>query len=334
MNSPVFFGETEREGLGGGIADEDPSTRGLLESYPHDQIHRAVGGIVISPNGQTGVGAMATPPTAGFDPIFSIHHSNIDRLWMEWSCMPGKQWGKLPPAQWFNEAPWFFYDIDSKVVNEPRRKYFDHRALGIRFKYEDMTRQPLALPPSIVSGGTPLNAAMMAANAVQANPPMALVAESKTSFTVSGAQRSTIVLPSLDRTREALVQQPAGPSPRRAFVRLVGVNTALAGSVGFDVYLTANPESPLTRTDPAFLGSVALFIHPRHDAEHPDGHGSPVSDQLFEITKVLAAISAQAVVGLRLVISPFALMKATTAIPAFSARDSLRIAGLELLVTR
>ncbi|HWS17481.1 MAG TPA: tyrosinase family protein, partial [Candidatus Elarobacter sp.] len=137
MNSPVFFGETEREGLAGGIADEDPSTRGLLESYPHDQIHRAVGGIIDSSTGEGSAGAMASPPTAGFDPIFSIHHSNIDRLWTEWACKPGKKWGKIPSDYWFDERPWYFYDTDGKVVNEPRRKYFDHRALGIRFRYED-----------------------------------------------------------------------------------------------------------------------------------------------------------------------------------------------------
>ena len=55
-------------------------------------------------------------PTAGFDPIFSIHHSNIDRLWAEWSCMPGKKWGTLPSDYWFNQRPWFFFDTDGKVI--------------------------------------------------------------------------------------------------------------------------------------------------------------------------------------------------------------------------
>jgi hypothetical protein len=150
MGALVFFGEAETEGLGGGIADEDPQTRGLLESYPHDQVHRAVGGIV-SGTDEDGkpvqaVGAMATPPTAAFDPIFPVHHSNIDRLWAVWACMPGKSWGKLPSGYWFDERPWFFYDTDGKVVNEPRKAYFDHRALGIRFKYEDTGCKPLALP--------------------------------------------------------------------------------------------------------------------------------------------------------------------------------------------
>src|SRR5260370_25422169 len=98
MSSSLFFGQTEREGLGGGIEDNDPSTRGLLESYPHDQIHRAVGGIIGSHAGD-----MAVPPTAGFDPVFSVHHTNIDWLWVQWACMPGKTWGTMPSSSWFDE---------------------------------------------------------------------------------------------------------------------------------------------------------------------------------------------------------------------------------------
>lgn len=146
MSTPVFFGATEQDGLAGGIYDTDGSTRGLLESYPHDQIHRAIGGIVITPDGKDHPGAMATPPTAGFDPIFCIHHTNIDRLWAKWSCMPGKDWGVLPPKAWFDERPWIFYDTDRSEVNEPRKYYFDYRALGIRFKDEDMSCTPLQLP--------------------------------------------------------------------------------------------------------------------------------------------------------------------------------------------
>ena len=89
MNCPVFFGDTETNGVGGGISDNDSSTRGLLEQTPHDQIHRSVGGMVqgTDDDGKPvfAVGGMATPPTAGFDPIFPVHHANMDRLWARWA---------------------------------------------------------------------------------------------------------------------------------------------------------------------------------------------------------------------------------------------------------
>jgi hypothetical protein len=154
MATDIFFGNLESEGLGGGIDDTNPGTRGILESHPHDHIHRVIGGVI--PGAAMGkdengneveidaLGAMATPPTAGFDPIFSLHHTNIDRIWAEWSCLPGKTWGKLPPAAWFLERPWFFFDPKGNCVNAPRFAYFNHRKLGIR----EFACIPLALPTS------------------------------------------------------------------------------------------------------------------------------------------------------------------------------------------
>jgi len=31
-------------------------------------------------------GLMADVPSAGFDPIFFLHHANLDRLWMKWEA--------------------------------------------------------------------------------------------------------------------------------------------------------------------------------------------------------------------------------------------------------
>ena len=146
MNATVFFGVT-RARVSRRIADSDPSTRGLLESYPHDQIHRATGGLIGSFSGD-----MAVPPSAAFDPIFSVHHTNIDWLWARWACMPAKTWGQLPPPSWFEEMPWYFDEAGGEM-NEPRPKYFDHRALGIHFKYEDTNCTPLELPTAVAAAG-------------------------------------------------------------------------------------------------------------------------------------------------------------------------------------
>ena len=89
----------------------DADTKGLLEGGIHDEIHFAVGGAI----GDVG-GAMSDVPTAAFDPIFWVHHSNIDRLWAEWSCSGGKTWGVLPPQAWLDEAPWSFYDFDKSIT--------------------------------------------------------------------------------------------------------------------------------------------------------------------------------------------------------------------------
>ncbi|WLA83248.1 tyrosinase family protein [Bradyrhizobium elkanii] len=270
LAADVFFGDTEDTGVGGGTFDNNPLTRGLLESRPHDNIHRVVGGIipggakVKDQNGQEvetdALGAMAQPPTAGFDPIFPLHHTNIDWIWAQWGCAPGKKWGNLPDASWFNERPWFFFDVNGNCVNEPRKSYFDHRALGVKFKYEDSSCVPLALPsfPIVVAGAGPGPAPRIKASRTIASVDSVVAA--------SVTQNTPLVVPS--RTLAAL-GSGAGPGPGKRLLLRVTI-TALNNlpTVGFDVHLTRSPVTgDLRRSDPSFLGSVHLFVHAHHGDE-------------------------------------------------------------------
>ena len=48
-----------------------------MESTPHNWVHVDIAGL------------MGSPATAGQDPIFWLHHANIDRLWEVWLALPG-----------------------------------------------------------------------------------------------------------------------------------------------------------------------------------------------------------------------------------------------------
>jgi hypothetical protein len=303
MGTDVFFGLTEREGLGGAVADESRGTRGLLESFPHDPIHRAVGGVI----GET-TGAMASPPTAGFDPIFPVHHANIDRLWTEWALMPGKKWGNFPSAYWFNERPWFFYDVDVSgpaprpvVANEPRKNYFDHRALGIRFKYEDLTREPLRLPDDVGDekpSAVDLQRLTRKEEAIRRNQPkFKVLATAGASFSVLNATRSTIPIAAPAKQHfagraQALRAAPATPDKQRMAIRLRDVRLGLVRATGFDVHVTNAPDAALDRRSPSFVGSIALFTHgptsgsPEH---HGGEHGAHEESAEFDVTQAVAA---------------------------------------------
>jgi Common central domain of tyrosinase/Protein of unknown function (DUF_B2219) len=66
---PVGFG-----GPRTGFAHFGPAP-GALENQPHNIVHVAIGGTF---------GLMSNPDTAALDPIFWLHHANIDRLWETW----------------------------------------------------------------------------------------------------------------------------------------------------------------------------------------------------------------------------------------------------------
>jgi tyrosinase len=73
---PGFGGRRTGFAHGGG-----PS--GNLESNPHNQVHVDVGGFN---SDQTVWGLMSDPDIAALDPIFYLHHSNIDRMWAAWNA--------------------------------------------------------------------------------------------------------------------------------------------------------------------------------------------------------------------------------------------------------
>jgi tyrosinase len=65
---------------------ESETTNGGLESGPHNGVHGAIGGSApgADPNEWQNWGLMSAPWTAALDPIFWLHHANIDRLWTAW----------------------------------------------------------------------------------------------------------------------------------------------------------------------------------------------------------------------------------------------------------
>lgn len=71
-------------GYGGGVTGDFVQFArwtGDLESNPHNTVHRLVGG---------NDGFMADPNLAGLDPIFWLHHCNVDRWWQAWMSTSGK----------------------------------------------------------------------------------------------------------------------------------------------------------------------------------------------------------------------------------------------------
>jgi tyrosinase len=62
----------------------DAKATGGIEAAPHNRVHQTMG---IE-------GDLGSPTTAARDPIFWLHHANIDRLWVRWTD-PSR--GRIPP---------------------------------------------------------------------------------------------------------------------------------------------------------------------------------------------------------------------------------------------
>ncbi|MGD0866969.1 MAG: tyrosinase family protein [Rhizomicrobium sp.] len=141
VDSDIFFSDIGVTGFAGDILDSDETQVGLIEQRPHNDIHLAVGGVVGTANG-----AMADVRTAAFDPVFWVHHANIDRMWAEWSRKRGKGWGALPPDSWLDEDAWIFLDVDGKEKTNSRRFYIERASLPVRYDTDGLFGAALALP--------------------------------------------------------------------------------------------------------------------------------------------------------------------------------------------
>jgi len=96
-------------GYGGPISGfaQTGNAFGGNESNPHNRVHTMVGG----PPGQN-QGWMWDPNFAALDPIFWVHHCNVDRLWAAWLTSAantqetGRPWGNGPfPRQFSMPEP-------------------------------------------------------------------------------------------------------------------------------------------------------------------------------------------------------------------------------------
>lgn len=120
-----------------------------LDDTPHGPMHGYIGG---SKSGvtmyndvfqQDSVGYMASLSTAGFDPIFFVHHANIDYLWEIWNQSDN---GAAPIYDSLNSVHWeyIFYDENGEKVELTTRQVLD-TIYKLDYRYDVLEQKPLAL---------------------------------------------------------------------------------------------------------------------------------------------------------------------------------------------
>eukprot|EP00258_Populus_trichocarpa_P014840 XP_006370115.2 polyphenol oxidase, chloroplastic [Populus trichocarpa] len=120
----LFFGKPYRAG-------DDPSPgMGTIETTPHTQIHYWTG----DPN-QTNGENMGNFYSAGRDPIFYCHHSNVDRMWDLWKKIPGGKRKDIEDPDWLN-SEFLFWDENKELVRVKVKDTLDTKKL--RYGFQDV----------------------------------------------------------------------------------------------------------------------------------------------------------------------------------------------------
>jgi tyrosinase len=136
ITSPAFaLGRQNFTGIsefGGGITSaigQFFSQTGRLEQTPHNDIHVAIGGL------------MGDPGTSAEDPIFWLHHCNIDRLWWLW-----QQHHTDPSDSRWTDQSFEFFDADGSQVSLADKDAIDTlKQLDYTYDHAPIIRIPL--PP-------------------------------------------------------------------------------------------------------------------------------------------------------------------------------------------
>jgi hypothetical protein len=154
---------------------------GALESQPHDVVHGDLGGY------------MADTQTASLDPIFYLHHANIDRLWNHWIEDGGGRADPLSDAEWMNTT-FTFVDEAGHEIGLTGSQILD--TVGdMNYRYDDdkVVGQARPAPRPGARAEAEARPAVALAATVASEPPIALAGAPVTvSLPVSEAARSVV----------------------------------------------------------------------------------------------------------------------------------------------
>ena len=241
---------------------------GDLERTPHGSIHIAVGG-----DG----GFMSRFHTAGLDPIFWLHHCNLDRLWTVWLNRDPLH---LNPAEaeWLSTISFDFHNAQGAPVSLTCAQVVDTTAEPLSYDYEDVS-DPL--------GGAPEGRARR--SSMEDNRIPEMVGATDEGVTLTG-ERATSSVP---------LTEPTGPAraaasraqPQRVFLNIENI-TSTSQPGGYKVYVNVPEGDDPEDHKELFAGLLPMFGV--EEATDPSrAHGGSGLYYTLEITDIVSYLESQ-----------------------------------------
>lgn len=220
--------------------DDPAAAASPLEITPHGAVHVQVGGL------------MANFDTAGLDPLFWLHHANIDRLWEVWLGMPGR--ANTTESAWLSGETFHFHDENGVPKSQQVADVLDPQA-QLNYRYDGI--------PS--PGGQ-----FEEAQPVEPEPhhPAELVGATDQPVDLTGDTSSVtfgVTAPTGPLGAEAAVV------PSRVLLEIEDVTSPDSPGVTYAVYVNVPDDNPAT-DDEHYVGTASFFgIEEQRDPdnEHP-----------------------------------------------------------------
>src|SRR5579883_441458 len=243
-----------------------PRASGVLEATPHNGVHGIVGG---------DMGNYMSP----LDPIFWLHHCNVDRIWASWARIPNHS--GPPDTLWQNHKLAQFYDpVAKKQITPAAGTTTDPTKYNAVYDHYVTVAAP---GPALTTSIRRMLSAQLADSAPQTIRRLSIEAAPKTSGGSVAAFAASMNADFSSTIQKAI--QPTADNFRTANVSLVmqDIERPSSPSVALRVFLNCkDPSLNTPLDDPTYVGTLAFF-----GGDHGEDHGAGTTYSL-DVSRTLA----------------------------------------------
>lgn len=281
---PAFIGKAEFGGDRTAPAQFSESG-GELEETPHNVVHGLVGGR----------GLMGDILRAAQDPIFWLHHANIDRIWSDWIGMTSHQ--NPREGSWQNQT-FAFFDEHGQPASLRCDQVLE-TITDLDYAYDT---EPS--PPTSPSGPPPAHLEV----ATVSTPEREMVGATERQVVLTGEQVTATV------PIDAQAAARFGPNVN-VYLNVEEIEGESNPGTGYAVYADFQPDRPVDAQSSHHVGNLSFFGIER--AREPAADQAPHALQSsFEITSIARELEAHgewAGHALRVMFEPLQLLAAAGA---------------------
>ena len=261
-------------GFGGGPTPSLPDDEKAadIEQSIHGTVHVLVGG-----NDQLGPGVpsglMAAVETAALDPIFWLHHANIDRMWSEWAANPAHA---NPDHPDWRTQPWTYFRPDGTTRGETAESLQDTTTASLGYRYDTIAEAvpPLDAITIDAMGDEPGPGEPRSLQPVGWSQPITLTGhEANAEVAVDRATMDTIAPPGLD-----------APAPARTYLELSDIDVPTVPGIVYGVYLHQQGTEP---SDDDLAGVASFFTAGAANSDRRDRPEHRLR-YVFDVTDIVA----------------------------------------------
>jgi len=298
MASRNFLGSRQAQGFGG--VAYPVRLKGAMELQTHDKVHGLISG------------NMGDSNTAAQDPIFWMHHCNVDRLWDTWLA---KGHSNPPDSAWLENlidghpSLWTLYD-ENKTKVEVKTSEFLQGGPRLDYQYDSLNGNIHSL---LVN--TQIRNQIRQDRMVMMAPPPGAEGNNRMATDIFGDQTRIVVTTNDSRTVigaapvkvQAAIQPDknlkfmqalplattAEPNAPSILLNIEDVRSTAAPGVVFRVFLNEPKAGATTNPDEAnYVGSIAIFqsSSPHHRMK-PAGRDRRGEDFSFDISKLVQSLT-------------------------------------------